>query len=117
MLVRQRDDLQAGLVLSSDSFEEWRVTETSRRFSVKIPRSDILRIEATPEKSYYGPQSAYIPYTRPDLILATLYLAKSAEVHSDEKSRLVGKKLLMGVDPPTFLLLRRYIQQTKHEKN
>jgi hypothetical protein len=116
MRVRQRDDIHAGLVLSSDSFEEWRVNpQTNHRFSFKTPRTNLLRIEATPERSYYGPQSGYIPYTRPDMIVATLYLAKSAEVHYGEKSRSVGKKLLVGVDPPTFLLLRRYIEQTKHE--
>ena len=114
MKVRQRDDVQAGIVLSTDSFEEWRITETNHRFSVKTPRTNLLRIEATPEHSYYGPQSLYTPYTRPDLILATLYLAKSVEVHYGEKTHLVGKKLLVGLDPPTFLLLRRYIHQTNH---
>jgi hypothetical protein len=112
--VRQRDDILAGLVLSSDSFEEWRVTQTNR-FSLKTPRTNLLRIEATPEHSYYGPQSGYIPYTRPDLIVATVYLAKSAKVQYGEKSHSVGKKLLLGVDPRTFLLLRRFIQQTNHQ--
>ena len=115
MRVRQRDDVEAGLVLSSDSFEEWRVSLQNERFSLKTPRSNVLRIEATPERSYYGPQSDYIPYTRPDLIVATLYLAKPAEVHYGEKRRFVGKKLLIGVDPPTFLLLRRYIGQSKRK--
>ena len=114
--VRQRDDIQAGLVLSSDSFEEWRVSETARHFSLKTPRTNVLRIEATPESSYYGPQSGYIPYTRPDVILATVYFAKPAKVRYAEKSRPAGKKLSVGVDPPTFLLLRRYIEQTKHEE-
>ena len=115
--VRQRDDIRAGLVLSSDSFEEWRDTETALHLSLKTPRTNVLRIEATPERSYYGPQSGYIPYTRPDVILATVYLAKPAKVQYAEKSRLVGKKLSVGVDPPTFLLLRHYIEQTKHEAN
>ena len=117
MRVRQRDDIQAGLVLASDSFEEWRVTETNHRFSLKTPRTNLLRIEATPEHSYYGPQSGYVPYTRPDLIVATIYLEKSANVHYGEKSSSVGKKLLLGVDPPTFMLLRRYIEETKHKSS
>ena len=117
MRVRQRDDIQAGLVLASDSFEEWRVTETNHRFLLKTPRTNLLRIEATPEHSYYGPQSGYVPYTRPDLIVATIYLEKSADVQYGEKSHSVGKKLLVGVDPPTFMLLRRYIEETKHESN
>jgi hypothetical protein len=115
--VLHNDEVQAGLVLSSDFFEENRVTQTGQHFSLRTPRTNVLRINPTPEASYYGPVSSYTPYARPDLLLATVYLARSGEVHYGEKGRGVGKKLVMAMDPPTFLLVRRYIGQTKREAN
>lgn len=115
--VLHNDEVQAGLVLSSDFFEENRVTQTGQNLSLKTPRTNVLRIRPTPEAPYYGPVSSYTPYARPDLLLVTVYLAKSGEVHYGEKSRGVGKKLVMAMDPPTFLLVRRYIGQTKPGAN
>jgi hypothetical protein len=89
--VLHNDEVQAGLVLSSDFFEENRVTQTGQHFSLRTPRTNVLKVNPTPEASYYGPVSSYTPYARPDLLLVTVYLARSGEVHYGEKSRGVGK--------------------------
>lgn len=45
---------------------------------------------------------------------ATVYFAESAMFDCGKKKGHRIKRLALALDPPTFLLLRRYIKQTKH---
>jgi hypothetical protein len=109
----QADAIQAGMVLSHEFFEEDRTSPSGHFFSVKTPRNNLLRIAPTPGATYYGPTSDYVPFAEPNLLVTTIYLAKPVSVKHGEKERSVGRKLVLGVDPRTFLLLRHYIAQTK----
>ena len=105
-----------GLVLSSDSFE-CSILRTSgpmpdaRTYvtTLKTPRTNILRIIPAPEAFYQGPNGG-VPFALPNLLKTKIYFARPAQGHYGEKGHFATKKLVLAMDPPTFLLLRRYIR-------
>jgi hypothetical protein len=109
-------DMMADIVLSAD-FIEYSITTRSSPYvsRLKTARTNILRISPTPGAAYNGPVSGMVPFAKPNLIVATVYFAEPAVVHYGEKGHSAKKKLKLGLDPATFLLLRRYISQTKHD--
>jgi hypothetical protein len=109
----QADTIQAVLVLSTEFFEEQRTSPAGHSFFVKTPRSNLLKIVPTPEAPYYGPVSDFVPFSAPNLLVTTVYLEKPVSVHYGDKKHAVGKKLVLGIDAPTFLLLRRYVREAR----
>jgi len=107
-------EIQESLVLSSDSIEKTTFLTRLNSRLVKTPRTNVLRIAPTPGALDIGEIFDRTSRAAPNLLVVTVYLAKPATV-IDEKNHSVGKrkKLVLGLDPPTFLLLRRYIGQTQ----
>ena len=104
------------IVLSADSFEcnHYFPARTGPHLStLKTPRNNIRGIASTPGAFYYGPFSGEVPFTEPNHLVATLYFSTPAVVHYGQKGHFAIKKLLVAMDPPTFLLFRRYIGQPK----
>lgn len=108
-----RYEARAQIVLSSDSFEyfEWVTTPRALYAStIKTPRTNILRIVPAPGAFYTGPLSGMVPFAEPNLLAARVYFARPAVRHYGEKGHFASKKLELVMDPPAFLLLRRYIR-------
>jgi hypothetical protein len=103
----------AGLVLSSDSFE-CSMLRTSGPMrgdarTLRTPRNNILRIVPAPGAFYDGP-SGVVPFAEPNLLVTKVYFARPIVSHYGKKGHFATKKLELAMDPPTFLLLRRYIR-------
>jgi hypothetical protein len=111
-------EADAGLVLSSDSFE-YSILRTfgpmaharSNATTLTTPRTNVLKIVPAPGAFYNGPLSGMVPFLVPNLLVAKVYFARPAEGHYGKKGHFATKKLELAMDPPTFLLLRRYIRQ------
>lgn len=104
----------ADLVLTAESFEcnlHFAGRSGPHLWTLRTARSNVLKIAPTPGAFYYGPLSGMVPYGESNHLATTLYFSKPAG--GDEKGRFAKKKLELALDPPTFLLLRHYIRQTK----
>jgi hypothetical protein len=100
------------LVLTSDTLEwDFRREADDKFWRLKTARTNLRMIVSTPGGRPIEPQ--------PDLLVATVYFAKPAVFavyhHGKETGHFTSKDLGLAVDPPTFLLLRRYMKQTKHD--
>lgn len=106
----------ADFVLTADSFQYnlYFARRSGPHLStLETPRTNIRRMAVTPEAFYTGPFSGEVPYAEPNHLVATLYFSKPAVNHYGERGHFARKKLELAIDPPTFLLLRHYIRQTK----
>jgi hypothetical protein len=104
------EDKVTFLILSTESFEY--ATEAS---DLVTPRGNIRMIAATPAEGYRSPFTFANKFTNSTSLLATFYFAKPAVSHYGEKGHFARKKLEVRLDPQTFLLLRRYVAQTRRE--
>jgi len=111
---RRVDDIKpatatADLVLTAESFQcdnvqvsRPEITASAKCDKANIPRAKILKI--TPIPDFYG--DGYLWFK--------MHFAKPAPVayYSGSTKAHFQKFLLLGFDPPTFLLIRRYLKQT-----
>jgi hypothetical protein len=113
------------LVLTSEHLEYDDAYYADRRnyhFRFETARANIWKIASTPGaldvSSIYSffLRSRFLDYvSSPRLLVATIYFSKPVVYHYGEKRRSTFKKRWLVIDPPTFLLLRRYIRQTTHD--
>ena len=107
-------DKPGDLVLNSESFEFDNGINNGCR--LKVPRSNLRMVASTPGAFDTGPffdrDRFSDDLSHGNLLVATVYFAKSS-VCSGSKGHFKTKKLAIGVDPPTFLLLRRYLKQPR----
>ena len=105
----------ADLVLTAESFEcdnvqtsRANITAYAKCDKAKIPRANIVNMTPISEFSNDG----YLGY-----LWFKMHFAKPAPVayYSGATKAHFQKFLLLGVDPPTFLLIRRYLKQTKEK--
>jgi hypothetical protein len=105
----------ADIVLSAESFEyDIYDFRTASSYKLETPRANILKIAPTPGAFDVGPFFERTHFTRPTVLVATIYFVKPAVCkHDKDKRDHFCKRLALALDPPTFSLLRHYIEQTK----